>query len=91
LNALGGLYTQPTIAGLGELPGYGDAVIPFRQSEGVLPALQKLLAASGGADDGPPVNVYLTTGSVATQEDLKRVTDGVTRAVRAARGRKRGK
>jgi len=40
-NATGGIYTSPTIGLLGERRGFGDIVIPFKQSEGIENALNR--------------------------------------------------
>jgi hypothetical protein len=43
-NATGGIYTSPTIGLLGERRGFGDIVLPFKQSEGIENALNRFSA-----------------------------------------------
>lgn len=89
MHDLGAVYTQPTTAlsSFAEKPGRGDAVMPFNLNEGWRPMMQRLLSQSGGSGGGAPVNVYITTGSVATQQDIAEIKSGVVQAVQVARQR----
>lgn len=52
--ASGGVATRPTVGLLGERPGYHEALIPFRQSEGIAAALSRL-----GMTGGQTINISL--------------------------------
>lgn len=90
MHDVGALYTQPTtlLSSFAEKPGMGDAVIPFRTSEGLMPALDRIMQRYGGNQGGSaPVNVYVTTGSVASQQDLADVKSAVIAGVAMAKSR----
>lgn len=90
MHDVGALYTQPTtlLSSFAEKPGMGDAVIPFRQSEGLMPALDRIMQRYGGSQgSSAPVNVYVTTGSVASQQDLADVKSAVIAGVNMAKSR----
>lgn len=46
--ATGGIVNSPTLGLLGERRGFNEAIIPFRPSEGIRPALQRAGMATGG-------------------------------------------
>jgi hypothetical protein len=74
LNFEGGIYTQPTIGALAETNGYGDMVIPFRQSEGFYPALERAMrTAGGGGGRAATFTFNYTVGDVATETRLREV------------------
>lgn len=87
LNADGGIYTTPTLTMMGERRGWGDAVLPFRQSEGIQPALRRIAGQAGGGDT---INVSVTTGSIASKQDVQDVKDTVMAGFEMARARKKG-
>lgn len=57
-NATGGIYTKPELSLLGERAGFGDLVIPFRQSEGIVPALERVLAQTNAGR--APITINLS-------------------------------
>jgi hypothetical protein len=75
----GGLITKPTVALMGERAGYGEALIPFRKSEGIEAALAKL---NGNGSGGGDVHVHIAgIAPGVTQDDLVRVRREVTQGV----------
>lgn len=81
--ARGGLPTQRNLpALLNDRPGYLDAVIPYRQSEGIERAIAKL---GLGGNQGPVLNAAdmfrgATIGSGVTQTDLDALGNTMTHA-----------
>ncbi len=86
-NASGGIYSRPTDARLGEMPGVTDVVFPVRSSEGIGAALYRLM---GGGGMGRSVQVQLTgdiyVGENVTPSQLTALEGRIQRAVMAGIG-----
>jgi len=78
--AEGGVATRPTLGLLGERPGYHEAMIPFRQSEGLGAALARYGVSS------PTINWNGTiiVGEVASPSDVQRMLRTELQAAGAA-------
>lgn len=70
----GGIATRPTLSLLGEKPGWGDLVIPFRQSDGYTP----------GGMGGPTIHVSVNAAPGLTNADRDRIKGDVYSAVATA-------
>lgn len=81
----GGVVDRPTFGLFGERPGYAEAFIPFRKSEGIEAALSRI-----GAGRTVNFNAPITVGDGVTQAQVKAaMTDaimGLLDGLAAARG-----
>lgn len=83
--ATGGIADRPTLALIGDRPGYREALIPFRQSEGIEAALSRLNIGKPGPTihmDGMFAGAMI--GGGVTQEDLDALEVHVYNATIAA-------
>lgn len=71
----GGVARRPTLGLVGERPGFHEAMIPFRPSEGIRPALER-----AGVTTSP--NIYLTINAqVGENASVSQVKQMISRAV----------
>lgn len=73
--AEGGIATRPTLAIVGDKPGFAEAMIPFRPSEGISKA-----AGKAGLGGGNTYNLNLTVGEHVTQTDIRMLQDAIIQA-----------
>lgn len=86
--ATGGIVTGSTFARIGDRPGFHEALIPFRPSEGIERALAKLGLGGGSGSQTINVNIDRVEPGV-TPADLAalklEVTEGVVMGIASAR------
>ncbi len=80
----GGIATQPTYGVFGERPGYNEALVPFRKSEGIENAIQRL----GLGGESVVINLNGDIGSLTRSEltaELTKLGETIVKAKWQAR------
>lgn len=88
--ASGGIATRPTVGMLADRPGFFEAAIPFRPSEGIGAALERLGLGGGSAAPNVTVNLNGDIGTGVNAAEVKAfVADVVIRGMAIAVDRAR--
>lgn len=73
----GGIIDRPTFGLFGERPGYAEAFIPFRKSEGIEAALNRL----GAGGTSVVFNAPIAIGADMTRAEVERALAGMAMAI----------